>query len=66
MKTASLGINPGCPKSSPLGVEEQEIICAVIQKAEQLDLIERERVRLLIRLFAKFSFTGNFSYFELS
>lgn len=47
MKTATLGINPKCPRSPPLGAAEQEAICGVIQRAEQLDVNEKERVSFL-------------------
>lgn len=51
MKTATLGINANCSKSAPLGEAEQKAICSVIQRAEQLDVTEMERVRLLLKNF---------------
>lgn len=51
MKTAILGINPNRSKSSPLDADEQEAICGVIQRAEQLDVNEKERVIILLYFY---------------
>lgn len=44
MKTATLGVNSNSSKTSPLAATEQEAICGVIQRAEQLDVNEKQRV----------------------
>lgn len=44
MKTASLGYQN--TTNQPLGPDEQAAIVDVIQRAEQLDLTEQERVRI--------------------
>ncbi|KAG5888086.1 hypothetical protein JTB14_024858 [Gonioctena quinquepunctata] len=48
VKTASLGYSPKSPKSTPLAAEEQEKIVNVIQRAEQLDVSEQERIGKLV------------------
>ncbi|XP_074040221.1 rabphilin isoform X2 [Leptinotarsa decemlineata] len=48
VKTATLGYNAKSPKTSPLAAEEQEAIVNVIQRAEQLDVSEQERIGKLV------------------
>lgn len=56
MKTATLGINPNCSRSPPLGEAENETIKDVIKRAEQLDINEKERVRFLVSYYYVFIF----------
>lgn len=64
MKTATLGTNPNCPKSPALGAAEQEAICGVIQRAEQLDVHEKERVRFFRGFYRKL-YNAKFTYFHI-
>ncbi|CAH1112426.1 unnamed protein product [Psylliodes chrysocephalus] len=48
VKTATLGYSHKVPQSSPLAAEEQEAIVQVIQRAEQLDMSEQQRIGKLV------------------
>ncbi|XP_056634941.1 synaptotagmin-9 isoform X2 [Diorhabda sublineata] len=48
VKTASFGYSQKAPPISPLAAEEQEAIVQVIQRAEQLDISEQQRIGKLV------------------